>query len=222
MEGRTRARLRRAATVLVAWAAILAAVLAVGWLLTHALASSVGSWDDDVARWFAAQRTGDLTVAADAATFLGDTLVGLALAVVAAGAFSLWQRSFRPAVFFAVAVAGVGGIYGLATVLVSRQRPPVRILDPGLVPDHSYPSGHVATAITVYGGTALLVWWLAPRARRWVWVLALVPVLVALSRLYEGAHHVTDVLASLCFTTAWLVVMATVLYRRPRSTRSSA
>jgi membrane-associated phospholipid phosphatase len=214
MEGTTGTRLRQAATVLAAWAVILAVVLTVGWLITHALASDVEPWDDDVARWFAAQRTGDLTTAADAATFLGDTPVGLALAVVAAGALSLWQRSGRPAAFFAVLVVGVGGIYGLATLLVSRQRPPVRILDPGLVPDHSYPSGHVATAITVYGGTALLVWWLAPRARRWVWVLALVPVLVALSRLYEGAHHVTDVLASVCFATAWLAVVFTVLYRR--------
>ena len=33
----------------------------------------------------------------------------------------------------------------------------MEILDPGLVPDHSYPSGHMATAILVYGGIAL--WW---------------------------------------------------------------
>ena len=226
MEQTTRARLRDPAAVLVAWTVILAAVLAVGLLITHVLASSVEPWDDGVARWFAAQRTGNLTAAADVVTFLADTPVGLVLAFVIAGAVSLWQRSGRPAAFLALVVAGVGVVYAVATLVVSRHRTPVRNLDPGLVPDHSYPSGHVATAIAVYGGTALLVGWLAPRARRWVWVLAVVPVLVALSRLYEGAHHVTDVLASAFFTTAWLAVVMTVLYRRrgapPSRARSSA
>lgn len=214
METTARARLRDAATVLLAWAILLAAVLAVGWLLTHPLASSVEPWDDDASRWFADQRDGDLTGPARAVTLLGETPVGTAVAAVAAGAASLWQRSLRPALFLALVLAGTGAVYGVATVLVSRQRPPVRILDPGLVPDDSYPSGHVATAIAVYGGTAVLVWWLAPRARPWIWVPALVPVLVALSRLYEGAHHVTDVLASVCYASAWLAVVSTAFYRR--------
>ena len=34
--------------------------------------------------------------------------------------------------------------------LITRDRPPVEILDPGLVPDHSFPSGHVATSVVVY------------------------------------------------------------------------
>jgi len=225
VETTARARLRDAATVLLAWAILLAAVLAVGWLLTHPLASSVEPWDDDASRWFADQRDGDLTGPARAVTLLGETPVGTAVAALAAGAASLWQRSLRPALFLALVLAGTGAVYGVATVLVSRQRPPVRILDPGLVPDDSYPSGHVATAIAVYGGTAVLVWWLAPRARPWIWVPALVPVLVALSRLYEGAHHVTDVLASVCYAVAWVGVVSTVLYGRsptaPRHGRTS-
>jgi membrane-associated phospholipid phosphatase len=214
VKGATGARLRDAARVLLAWAIILAAVLGVGWLLTHALSPSVEPWDDDAARWFADQRNGDLTQAAEAVTFLGETPVGTAVAAVAAGLIAWWQRSVRPALFFAVVLAGIGGFYGVATVLVSRRRPPVPILDPGLVPNDSYPSGHVGTAIAAYGGTALLVWWLAPRARPWVWVLALVPVFVALARLYEGAHHVTDVLASVCYASAWLAVVSTAFYRR--------
>jgi undecaprenyl-diphosphatase len=94
----------------------------------------------------------------------------------------------------------------------------VRILDPGLVPNDSYPSGHVGTAIAVYGGTALLVWWFAPRTRPWIWLLALVPVIVALSRLYEGAHHVTDVLTSMCYATAWLAVATAVLRSQRQAT----
>ncbi len=204
-ENRTRAM--TAGAVVVAWAAILGAVLLIGWLLTHPLESSVDPWDDDVARWFARQRNGDLDQVADAGTLLGDTPVAMAIAAVAALALSLWRRSVRPALFVALLVAGIGGFYWVATTLITRDRPPVRILDPGLVPDHSYPSGHVATALAVYGGIAVLLWVLAPRLRAWLWLLLLLPVFVALARLYQGAHHPTDEIASVLYTTAWLAVL---------------
>jgi undecaprenyl-diphosphatase len=56
----------------------------------------------------------------------------------------------------------------------------------------------VAASIAVYGALALLI---SSRARRtWVtvtvWSLAvLLPVIVALSRLYRGMHHLSDVCA---------------------------
>jgi len=202
---------RAAATVLAAWTIILAVVLVAGWLLTHMLASSVDPWDNDVSRWFAHERTPELNGVADVGTFLGETPVGMGVAAVVAAVVSLWKRSIRPAAFLAVVVAGIGGFYWVATTLITRQRPPVPILDPGLVADDSFPSGHVATAVAVYGGTALLCWWLLPRTRPWVWVLMLVPAFVALSRLYQGAHHLTDVLSSVFYTSAWLVVVAGML-----------
>jgi undecaprenyl-diphosphatase len=41
--------------------------------------------------------------------------------------------------------------------------------------------------------------------------LLLAPLVVAPSRLYQGAHHPTDVITSLVFATAWLLVVARVL-----------
>lgn len=196
-----------AAAVLAAWVVILGCVLGFGWLLTGPLEPTVDPWDDSVARWLADRRTDALGAIADVGTFLGDTPVGMAVIAVAAVGLGLWRRSFVPAVFAGLLVAGIGGLYSVATHLITRDRPPVRILDPGLVPDHSFPSGHVATATAVYGGIAVLVWVLAPRARRWVWPLLLLPVLEVFARLYEGAHHVTDVLTSLLYTTAWLAVL---------------
>lgn len=207
----TRAERGAAATVAVGWGVILAAVLAVGWLLTHSLEPSIGVWDDDAARWFAAERTGDLGRIADVGRLLGDTWVGIGLALAVAVAVSLWQHSLRPAIFVVVLMAGNFGFYLVATQLITRDRPPVPILDPGLVPDHSFPSGHVATAVAVYGGTALLVGYLRPRTRPWIWALLVIPVLVAVARLYQGAHHPTDVLTSLLAMTAWLTVVARVL-----------
>ena len=71
--------------------------------------------------------------------------------------FALWRRTWRPLVFALVAFAGVGGCYFAGTHLDERPRPPVRILDSGLVPDHSFPSGHVGTATVIAGCLALLV-----------------------------------------------------------------
>ena len=210
----TKQRLGAAGILVGAWGLVLVAVLGIGWLLTYPLESTIDPWDDDVARWLAGERTSYLNEVADVGTFFGDTLVGVAVAAVVCVAASMWERSIRPALFFALALAGVGGFYWFGTELVTRDRPPVRILDPGLVPNDSFPSGHVATAVAVYGGTALLVSWLAPRARPWIWLLLLIPALVALARLYQGAHHPTDVLTSLLYTSAWLAVVAAVLLRR--------
>jgi membrane-associated phospholipid phosphatase len=198
---------------------ILLVVLSLGWLLTHWWQASIDPWDDGVVRWFASRRTGVLDRVAAACTFLGNIMVGVVLAAVVAAAASLWQRSLRPALFLAVLMAGVMALYLSCTHLVPRDRPPVRILDLGLAPDHSFPSGHVATAVVVYGGTALLVSEAAPGLRRRTWPLVLVPVAVAVARLYQGAHHPTDVLTSLVFAAAWLAVVARVVLRRPATVK---
>lgn len=203
-----------AAAVAAGWVVILLAVLSFGWLLTHPWEASVDPWDDGVVRWFADHRTGELDSVAAAATFLGDIRVGIVLAAVVGLGLSVWRRSVRPVLLLTVAVAGELGLYLAGTHLVPRDRPPVRILDRGLTPDHSFPSGHVATAVVVYGGTALLLAAADPRLRRWTWVLLVLPVAVAVARLYQGAHHPTDVLTSLVLASAWLAAVSRVVLRR--------
>jgi len=63
----------------------------------------------------------------------------------------------------------------------------------------------------VYGAIVVLVWAYARRSRSWVWVLLALPVLVLLARLYQGAHHLTDVLASVVYAAVWLLVLARLL-----------
>jgi len=207
--------------LVLAWALILAAVIGVGWLITHSLQSSVDPWDNDISRWFADQRTGSLDPLGDYGTLLGETVTGVSVAILAAIGFSLWRRSWRPALFMALLEAGIGGFYFVATHVDTRQRPPVKILDPGLVPDHSFPSGHVATAVVAYGGILVLTWVYARSAVRWVAVLGLLPLFVLLARLYQGAHHLTDVLTSVVYASAWMLVVArTVLLPDRRGERS--
>lgn len=211
-----RSRAATAGAVVLAWLVILAAVVGLGRLITHPLRGWVDPWDQAFSRWLAGERTAVLSTSAEAGTLLGETVVGLAVAVAVAAAFALWQRSWLPALFVVAGAAGVGGVYAVATRLDPRPRPPVRILDPGLVADHSFPSGHVGTATAVYGGLAVLTWVYARGARRWLWLLLALPVLVVLARLYQGAHHLTDVLTSLVYASAWILVLARlVLCRAP-------
>jgi len=54
-------------------------------------------------------------------------------------------------------------------------------------------------------------WW------RWLFLIPAIamPVLVALSRMYRGEHHPTDILASLLFSALWLT--ATSLLIKPNT-----
>ena len=203
---------RRAARTLgITWVLVLLGVLAVGWLLTHPLESTVDPWDDDVVLWFADHRTSGLDVTADIGSKIADTIVGLAVALVLAVWVSRKVGSWRPALYYAVLVGPTLALYLVVTALIPRDRPPVKILDPGLVQDHSFPSGHVFTSIVVYCATALLLSAYFPRSRRWAWLLFLVPLVVMPSRLYQGAHHPTDVLTSLVFAPIWVATVARVL-----------
>jgi undecaprenyl-diphosphatase len=85
---------------------------------------------------------------------------------------------------------------------------------------YSFPSGHTAAATVFYG---LLACYLVRRVHAWrtrgLVVLAAVAMvmLVALSRMYLGAHYLSDVLAAAAEGAAWLAICITAvstLHRR--------
>jgi membrane-associated phospholipid phosphatase len=196
------------------WLVICALVVGWGWLLTHPFESSIDPMDDDVARWFADQRTADLTDVANAGTYLGETIVGASIFVVVGLIISIVKRTWRPIIFVALVEAGIGGIYFFGTELIPRDRPPVKLLDAGLVPDASFPSGHVATSLVCWGGIVILIWTYFHVARWVALVLLLLPLATLLSRLYLGAHHLTDALTSVVYGAVWLLVVAALVLPR--------
>ena len=204
-----------ARTLTIVWVLLTLGVVAVGWLLTHPLESSVDPWDDSVVQGIADRRSPTMDVLAAWGSHLADTIVGVIVAAVAALVLWRTQHTRRPLVYFTVLVAGTLALYLIVTALITRDRPPVEILDPGLVPDHSFPSGHVATSIVVYCALAIYLFRTVPASRRWAWLLFLAPVIVAPSRLYEGAHHPTDVLTSLVVAPLWVAAVARVLLPEP-------
>jgi membrane-associated phospholipid phosphatase len=209
-------RRRDAARLLLAWTLLVAVVLLVGAALTGPLAGTVGVADNDFERSLAAHRSAGLSGAAQGASLLGETTTQLALVPVLLLVVWWWLRKARPVVFLAVVAAGELSAYLLTVSIVSRPRPPVPLLDAGLEPLHSYPSGHVAAAMATYGGMAVLCWTFGTGPwRRLSTVLLVAPPAVAVARLYLGVHHPTDVLVSLVFMAAWLAVAAAVLLVPP-------
>jgi undecaprenyl-diphosphatase len=196
--------------LLVGFAVLGTLVVTLGWLLTHPLRSTMRG-ENDVNRWFADQRTSALNDVADGGTLLGETLTGLVLLAVLALGFAIWRRTWWPIVFVVVADAGLGLFYLAGTELDPRQRPPVRILQSGLVPDASFPSGHTGTATAIAGVLTALLWAYTRAARRVLALLVVVPAYTMVSRLYVGAHHVSDVVTAFVYAGLWLLLCARLL-----------
>jgi membrane-associated phospholipid phosphatase len=101
------------------------------------------------------------------------------------------------------------------TATVHRPRPPVARLD--VAPEtSSFPSGHTAAAMVLYGGIAIMILWVygsRPATRVIAGVLFCVPVIVALCRLYRGMHYPTDVLGGALLGSFWLCLVTTTLLR---------
>jgi undecaprenyl-diphosphatase len=99
-------------------------------------------------------------------------------------------------------------LFLLSAAAVDRPRPPVQQLD-GQMPTSSFPSGHIAATLCLWISIALLV---TARTRRWwrwipVALAVIMPVGVALSRMYRGEHHPTDVLGAMLLAALWLTVL---------------
>lgn len=204
----------RTATLLLAVGGLLfGMLLGIGWLLTHGEPStSIGAADVGVLRWLVAHRVPSLDTASLYVVDLASTTTVLVSGAVAGVAAALMLRREWPLMLLVIALVGELVLFLNAAILVGRPRPAVPHLDAALPPTSSFPSGHTAAAICLYGGVAAIVlrgvraWW------RWLvlGVAVVVIVAVAAARLYRGAHYPTDVLGSVLFAVPWLLVTTKV------------
>lgn len=144
--------------------------------------------------WLAAHRTGTRTDA----SLLGSVVAGGVVLPIVAGLVAIVcavLRRWRLAAFVVFALGVESAAYRATTLVVHSHRPRVVRLE-NLPVDASYPSGHTAAAIAVYGGLVLL---LTSRftnrvLRSFAWTFALAMVaFVAMARMYRGMHHPLDV-----------------------------
>lgn len=173
-------------------------LVALGLVLTKVLLDGpVGRWDHSLDRWFFLQREATFDRITEWGSMLGDTLTVIGIAALAVVVLAI-GRHWAYIAFLVGALVMEVTTFVTTTYVIDRERPAVPHLDPG-PPTSSFPSGHVAASIVLYVGLALIITWLVRsrfvRTIAWIAAIAL-PTFVALSRLYRGMHHTTDVIAS--------------------------
>jgi undecaprenyl-diphosphatase len=203
---------RLASAWLAAYVVLVAAMVGAG----HVVAGgALGDWDRaGVNRWFVHQRTGVLDAATAVGSHLAETITVVGVGLVVVGIL-VWRRNGPAAALLVFGLALEVTVFLTATLLVDRGRPPIDQLD-AAPPTSSFPSGHTAASVVLYGGLAIIAAAsIHRRVLRAATTVALmtIPLLVGLARLYRGMHHPSDVIAGLLLGAACLTV-ATVAVRR--------
>lgn len=160
--------------------------------------------DDSTLEWMVDHRTPWLTDVFTVITHSGGTIACWIVSTVVTVALLL--RRHRGEAFLVAGAMLTGGLaMSLLKVLFARPRPPVpeRLLE---LQTYSFPSGHATLSMIlacVLG--AVLMRLTAPS--RWrgaaLGLLAAYTLLVGISRVYLGAHWLTDVLAGWAFGACW-------------------
>jgi undecaprenyl-diphosphatase len=165
-----------------------------------------------VTAWVIAHRTGWLTSALQVLTWLGSTAVIIPAGLAIGLYFLRRRRTWRPLALLAAAVAGAIGLYHIVKPLVGRPRPPAAIWI-GRYTGASFPSGHATQSAAFYAMLAIVLGaGLSIRRRAVVWgAAALVVAVVGASRIYLGAHWLTDVLAGYALGASWVAIVVAVL-----------
>jgi membrane-associated phospholipid phosphatase len=187
------------------------AIIVVG-IVVGMLIAKVGShtWlgraDAGVDRWFARHRTPGWNTLTKWTAEAGGTPVVAGLAVLSVAVTALVWRRWREPAMVGAAVLGEVLMFLAINTPVERPRPPVPHLDVA-PPTSSFPSGHTAAAVALYGAWAVLA---NERARSalvrglFIALAVIAPIAVGLARLYRGMHFPTDVVAGALMSLVWL------------------
>lgn len=213
----TAVEVRSAAVRLIAAAvAIWALLSAIGYALSHWLNGSTFEKKDLwIDRWFAHRRSSGWNAATQVGSHLAETMTVIAIGAVVFVALRVILGRWRESIFILIALVGEVTIFVCTTLVIDRARPPVAHLD-AAPPTSSFPSGHTAASIALYGSIALVTWSCSDRGwlRKLMLAIAVVvPILVGLSRLYRGMHYPTDVLGGALLGVLWLMTVSYVLMR---------
>ena len=176
--------------------------------------------DVDVATWVAGSMPSSAEWLARPFTWLGG-VVGVTAVVAVTVIWLLTRRARAEAALVVVVAVGIQVLVFTGKDAYARPRPDVGSAIP-LPSSYSFPSGHAATGIAVFGLLGLLASTIAPTRRRRVIAAVVGLVLGALigaSRVVLGVHYVTDVLGGAFLGLAWLsacLLVACHLERRRR------
>ena len=168
--------------------------------------------DFEVARWFHAHRNPVLT---KFMLFISDihSVLGIILWSILTALIFIWKKDWYWLLGLAVSVGGGMLVNVLVKYAFHRARPSVD--EPLLtLMTYSFPSGHTAGSMLFYG---VLTAYLVCHVRFWRWqipivtIAVLMVVIVGISRMYLGVHYLSDVLAAIAESIAWLALSLTAI-----------
>ncbi len=195
----------------------LIAVIAAGSLAGKALVewaapNAVTDYDVRLAQDLVADRSSQLNEAAMVGSLLSSTVVKIVVTLLIAAVMGvLWRRWHEP-VFVIGTLLFEAAAFVTITHIVQRSRPPVERLE-GSAIGSSFPSGHVAAA-TVYAVVAMVIFWhyRATVIRLLAAAVAVaLPLIVAAARVYQGMHHLSDVVAGIVLGVVSIVICHSIL-----------
>ena len=170
--------------------------------------------DTRIANWLHQHGTPEITAFMIAVTQF-HSILGTSLLAAAFGAVLAWMRQWYWLATLALAMGGGMALNSLLKEAFARIRPYFE--DPWVsLTSYSFPSGHTAGAVLFYGVLAafLVSRFYLPRQRISCIVGAVLAIaLVAFSRMYLGAHYLSDVVAAACSSVVWLVFCLTAVHR---------
>ena len=169
--------------------------------------------DAQLSTWLHSQGSPLLTRAMFAITFFGSTKAA-SLIAVPFGLYLIWRRRFY---WLAAVISSIAGGMLLNKLLkYAFHRPRPFFNDPLLkLTSYSFPSGHTMTATVLYGVLAAYFFTTTTGWRGRVLIVfsaSFLILLVGLSRMYLGAHYLSDVLGAMAEGLAWLSLCLTVVY----------
>ncbi len=189
------------------YGAVSLALLAIGMLVTHPLAHSIGGWDQHANEYLASRRSPVWNDITSLATEAFNT-VPVVVAATVLVAYLLVRRHIREAAFITLALLVEITAFLSVTFVVGRPRPDVVRLN-STPSTSSFPSGHTAAATVLFVGIAIIVTCCTTHIvlRVASYVLSVVGVAaVGFGRVYRGLHHPTDVFVAVLFGLACLGV----------------
>ena len=140
------------------------------------------------------------------ASVLG-SVPSLLLLAAATAVVALLRRRPGLAAIIAVASVGVIVVNELLKQVVARPRP--KLDWAAVFPDFSFPSGHTMDSIVVLAAIAFVAWALFGRRVGVVatTVAIALALLIGVSRIYLGAHYLTDVIGGYLAGALWLIAV---------------
>ena len=202
--------------VVVPVAVLLGVMIALGLLITKVM---MQVWpltvEDSVNRELERDRTHEVSMVSLIFSTLASTPAIIAVTVLAAIVLRLTLKRWRESIFLCAAVCAQAMVFFFTTLVIDRPRPDVVHMDTS-PPTSSFPSGHTSAAVALYLGLAVILFRVANRTwlERAAWLLLIVPIGVALTRMYRGMHHPSDVLASFLNGGICVLVMTRAILNR--------